>query len=93
MCVEIHTRFRRCRHTRFLRYEYCEDVHNDSHARQCPNYQLRFRDNQENYNCFECLHERAPPRQSATTPLRQGSSRSGGSSRVGCFLRWILSCA
>lgn len=93
MCVEWHSRFRRCGHTRFLRWDYCTDVQTDVTAQQCPRYECKFRDNQETYNCFECIKERAP--RGYDEGSRQNSTSTGtksNDSRVGNFFRRVLSC-
>jgi hypothetical protein len=62
MCTKIHYRFRRCSHTRFLRWDYCsviipsDRVPATGHA--CRRYKFRYKDNQEQMNCFECIRER-----------------------------------
>lgn len=86
MCIEWHSRFRRCGHTRFLRHDFCEDVDTPESAMECPRFERRFRDNQESYNCFECMHERAPPRQNSS------STGKSSTSRFGAFARRFLGC-
>ncbi|KAH8724879.1 hypothetical protein GQ44DRAFT_562180, partial [Phaeosphaeriaceae sp. PMI808] len=59
MCIEVHTRFRRCGHTRFFGWEYCSVImpalRVPSTGVACRKYKLRYRDNQDSANCFECL--------------------------------------
>ncbi|KAF2645912.1 hypothetical protein P280DRAFT_365341, partial [Massarina eburnea CBS 473.64] len=63
MCTEWHYRFRRCGHTRLFRWEYCRGIPerrlNPATGAACPKHQMRYRDNQMDWNCFECMHERA----------------------------------
>jgi hypothetical protein len=62
MCTEWHHRFRRCGHTRFYRWEYCKRVKKKKEqpgkGRACPKYELKYRDNQKDFNCFVCIAQR-----------------------------------
>jgi hypothetical protein len=62
MCAEIHYLFRRCGHTRFLRWEYCSVIlplnRIPATGSSCRRYRLKYKDNQEQLNCFECIRER-----------------------------------
>ncbi|KAH7395300.1 hypothetical protein DE146DRAFT_103759 [Phaeosphaeria sp. MPI-PUGE-AT-0046c] len=62
MCTETHYLFRRCGHTRFLRWEYCSVILPPARipatGRLCRLYRLKHKDNQEQSNCFECVRER-----------------------------------
>ncbi|KAF2473613.1 uncharacterized protein BDR25DRAFT_166664, partial [Lindgomyces ingoldianus] len=62
MCTEYHWRFRRCGHTRFFSWQYCSDLHKGERSpeagRSCLGYQLQYKDNQEAYNCYQCMHAR-----------------------------------
>ncbi|KAF2496663.1 hypothetical protein BU16DRAFT_458562 [Lophium mytilinum] len=77
MCTEWHHRFRRCGHTRFFRWEYCKMVKKHERSPEkgtaCPKYSAKYRDNQEGYNCFVCLQERA---QRVTRHARHDSGTS-----------------
>ncbi|KAF2108001.1 hypothetical protein BDV96DRAFT_472949, partial [Lophiotrema nucula] len=57
MCTETLLRFRRCSHTRPLSLHYCTRLPRRSQSpetgRACPKYEVRFRDSQESYNCFQ----------------------------------------
>jgi hypothetical protein len=90
MCVENYYRTRRCGHTRFLRWDYCsviipkDRLPETGHA--CRKYKLKYKDNQENYNCFDCMRERMlmqPPHEeeSARTGNREGSEEAPESHR------------
>jgi hypothetical protein len=59
MCTEIHSRFRRCTHTRLARWSYCSVLiprdRTPAIGLACRRYKLRFEDNQNGMDCFECL--------------------------------------
>ncbi|OAL03788.1 hypothetical protein IQ06DRAFT_198326, partial [Phaeosphaeriaceae sp. SRC1lsM3a] len=61
MCTETHYLFRRCGHTHFLRWDYCSVIlptdRVPNTGRSCRRYRLKFKDNQEQLNCFECIRE------------------------------------
>ncbi|KAF2248971.1 hypothetical protein BU26DRAFT_427158 [Trematosphaeria pertusa] len=65
MCTEYYWKFRPCAHERFINWKYCsvllprERVPAMGH--QCRRYKKRYRDNQQSYNCYQCMHERAAP--------------------------------
>ena len=62
MCTEWHTRFRRCNHTRLLRWDYCSVLLQRERTPEtglaCRKYKRRYRDSQEGWNCYQCMHER-----------------------------------
>jgi hypothetical protein len=61
MCIEIHCRFRRCGHTRFMRWDYCSVIipadRLPKTGRTCRRYRLRYKNNQDAVNCFDCVWE------------------------------------
>ncbi|KAF1838039.1 hypothetical protein BDW02DRAFT_479074, partial [Decorospora gaudefroyi] len=61
MCTEHHTRYRRCTHTRFQRWEYCSILlptdRLPSTGRSCRRYKLRYKNTGDNSRCYECLQE------------------------------------
>jgi hypothetical protein len=62
MCIETHTRHRRCTHTRFLRWDYCSILiptdRLPTTGRLCRRYKLRFQDAKKSEECVECARER-----------------------------------
>ncbi|KAF2828996.1 hypothetical protein CC86DRAFT_266172, partial [Ophiobolus disseminans] len=59
MCKETHLRFRPCAHTRFHRWDYCSVII-PSHrlpdtGYACRRYKLKYKDEQDNSNCLDCL--------------------------------------
>jgi hypothetical protein len=87
MCVENHYRFRRCGHTRFLRWDYCSVIIPKDRLPEtgyaCRRYKLKYKDNQEKYNCFDCMRERIavqPP--SAEEPVQIRDRNSSVSEEV-----------
>jgi hypothetical protein len=70
MCVENHYRFRRCGHTRFLRWDYCSVIVPKDRLPEtgyaCRRYKMKYKDNQEISNCFHCMREKI-----AVQPLQE----------------------
>lgn len=58
MCIELHTRYRRCAHTRLLHWTYCPILtpsqRQPSTGRACRRHKLRYKESNDNVGCFEC---------------------------------------
>ncbi|KAG9194784.1 hypothetical protein G6011_04819 [Alternaria panax] len=58
MCIEIHTRYRRCTHTRLLHWTYCPILtpseRQPSTGRSCRKHKLRYKESKDATSCFEC---------------------------------------
>lgn len=58
MCIELHTRYRRCTHARLLHWTYCPILtpsqRQPSTGRACRRYKLRYKESNDNVGCFEC---------------------------------------
>jgi hypothetical protein len=58
MCIELHTRYRRCARTRLLHWTYCliltPSQRQPSTGRACRRHKLRYKESNDNVGCFEC---------------------------------------
>jgi hypothetical protein len=88
MCTEVHYRFRKCGHTRFFRWDYCSVIipaqRTPETGHACRRYKLRYKDNQNSLNCFECIRVRM------TMEARGGGETKGkGEGKRVSFGKWV----